>query len=182
MARLSRFLVLAPIVAFALVEPGGAPVHGAPGAAAPAYRVDASWPKPLPNRWVVGSAPGVAVDSKDNVYVMHRPKTQDGAQNTPSVLKFDPAGNLLDSWGSSASIPEWGTQEHSIYVDPQDNVWVTFGGGMPFKKADPAEQGPEWGRDGWYGNAHVLKLSPKGKVLLQIGKFGKTAGSNSTVQ
>jgi len=147
--------------------------------AVPTYQVDASWPKPLPNKWVVGSVAGVAVDSKDNVYMIHRPKSQAGAQNTPSVLKFDPAGNLVDSWGSRETIPEWGTQEHGIYVDQQDNVWVDFGGGLPFKPKEPAEQGPEWVRDGWYGNAHVLKLSAGGKVLLEIGKFGKTGGSNS---
>ena len=108
--------------------------QAAPKVAVPAYQVDAYWPKPLPNKWVVGSVAGVAVDSKDNVYMIHRPKSQAGAQNTPSVLKFDPAGNLVDSWGSRDTIPEWGTQEHGIYVDHQDNVWVDFGGGLPLAR------------------------------------------------
>ena len=32
---------------------------------APHYDVDASWPKPLPNRWVLGGLGGVCVDGQD---------------------------------------------------------------------------------------------------------------------
>ena len=38
------------------------------------YQVDALWPKPLPNHWVFGSVVGLAVDSRDHVWVVHRGK------------------------------------------------------------------------------------------------------------
>ncbi|MGY9105588.1 MAG: hypothetical protein ACKVG0_03475, partial [Alphaproteobacteria bacterium] len=38
----------------------------------PRYEVDVTWPKPLPNQWVVGGLVGVCVDSQDHVLVLHR--------------------------------------------------------------------------------------------------------------
>jgi hypothetical protein len=139
--------------------------------ASPAFQVDPYWPKPLPNDWLVGNVVGVAVDSHDNVWITHRPRSQAGAENTPPVLAFDQAGNLVQSWGGKGTSPEWGTQEHGLYIDYKDNVWVGFGGGLPY---DPKSKGT-------LDNANVLKLTPKGQVLLEIGKFGMgSEGSNST--
>lgn len=139
--------------------------------AAPAFQVDPYWPKPLPNDWLVGNVVGVAVDSRDNVWITHRPRSQAGADKTPPVLAFDQAGNLVQSWGGKDTSPEWGTQEHGLYIDYKDNVWVGFGGGLPY---DPKSKGT-------LDNANVLKLTPKGQVLLEIGKFGMgSEGSAST--
>ena len=41
--------------------------------------VDASWPKPLPNDWRIGQVGGIAVDSHDNIWVYHRPRTLDAS-------------------------------------------------------------------------------------------------------
>ena len=41
----------------------------------PKFQVDAAWPKPLPNGWIMGQAAGVAVDAQDHVWVVQRPKT-----------------------------------------------------------------------------------------------------------
>jgi len=38
---------------------------------APKFQVDPLWPKPLPNHWLLGSAVGVAVDSRDHVFVVN---------------------------------------------------------------------------------------------------------------
>jgi hypothetical protein len=38
---------------------------------APRFEVDPAWTKPLPNNWLLGSVTGVAVDSRDHVYVIH---------------------------------------------------------------------------------------------------------------
>ncbi len=136
----------------------------------PAFQVDPYWPKPLPNEWLVGNVVGVAVDSHDNVWVTHRPRSQAGAEKTPPVLAFDPAGNLIRSWGGRDSIPQWGTQEHGLYIDNKDNVWVGFGGGLPYDVKTKATT----------DNANFLKLTPQGKLLLEIGKFGRgTEGSAS---
>ena len=45
------------------------------GASAPSFVVEASWPKPLPNNWRIGQVGGIAVDSHDNIWVYHRPRT-----------------------------------------------------------------------------------------------------------
>lgn len=39
---------------------------------APRFEVDPQWPKPLPNHWILGSAIGVGVDSRDHVFIIHR--------------------------------------------------------------------------------------------------------------
>ena len=61
-------------------------VWAAAGVVVPEFQVDPFWPKPLPNNWAVGHVTGVAVDSKDNVYLLHRARFQAGAENTPELL------------------------------------------------------------------------------------------------
>src|SRR5512143_1635682 len=41
--------------------------------AAPRYKFDPDWPKPLPNKWKMGGVTGLAVDKDDNVWVLDRP-------------------------------------------------------------------------------------------------------------
>ena len=41
---------------------------------APVFEVDPFWPKPLPNSWLMGQAAGVAVDKRNHVWVVQRPK------------------------------------------------------------------------------------------------------------
>ncbi len=141
-------------------------------ATAPAFQVDPFWPKELPNNWLVGNVVGVAADSRDNIWIMHRPNSQAGADKTPAVLAFDPAGSLVRSWGAPGAGHDWGTQAHGIYVDYKDNVWVGFGGGLPYDIKSRATT----------DNALILKYTPEGKFLLQLGKFGEgTRGSNDTM-
>jgi hypothetical protein len=156
---------LSIIVAGALVA-----VPGAQAPAPPTYQVDPFWPKEMPNDWMFGNLVGIGVDSKDNVWITHRPQSQPGAEKTPPVIAFDQAGNVIHSWGGRATIPEWGTQPHGLYVDHKDNVWVGFGGGLPYDVKTKATT----------DNANFLKLTPQGKLLLQIGVFGMgTEGSLS---
>src|SRR5579885_3503773 len=46
---------------------------GAQTPAAPKYKFDPDWPKPLPNKWKMGGVTGLAVDKDDNVWVLNRP-------------------------------------------------------------------------------------------------------------
>jgi hypothetical protein len=46
---------------------------GAQSPAVPKFKVDATWPKPLPNKWKMGGVTGLAVDKDDNVWVYDRP-------------------------------------------------------------------------------------------------------------
>src|SRR6185436_18351509 len=47
-------------------------VLGAQTPAAPKYRFDPDWPKPLPNKWKMGGVTGLAVDRNDDVWVLNR--------------------------------------------------------------------------------------------------------------
>src|ERR1700733_15302969 len=74
--------------------------------AVPRYEVDASWPKPLPDRWVLGGLGGVCVDAQDHVVILNRQDILPGELNAghlaPPVIEFDPAGNVVHAWGDKA--------------------------------------------------------------------------------
>ena len=104
--------------------------------AVPKYKVDAAWPKPLPNKWMIGQVSGMAVDRHDRIWVLQRPRTltpdetwaahnpPKGECCVPAVLVFDIEGNLIKSWGGPGHVPDWPTSEHGIHVDAQENVWL----------------------------------------------------------
>src|ERR1700689_3492650 len=83
----------------------------AAGVMAPIFEVDPFWPKPLPNHWVTGSTIGVATDSQDHVWTIHRPDTVENnfkaadlkvgvcCKVAPPILEYDQAGKLINSWG-----------------------------------------------------------------------------------
>src|SRR6476619_8025519 len=49
-------------------------------AEAPRFEVDASWPKTLPNQWIMGQAAGVAADDDEHIWVIQRPEDADGGR------------------------------------------------------------------------------------------------------
>jgi DNA-binding beta-propeller fold protein YncE len=134
-----------------------------PPARTPEFRVDPFWPKPLPNRWLVGAVAGVAVDRHDHVWITHRPSTLQPNETrsiwnaAPPVLEFDADGTLLSSWGGPGKGYEWPQLEHGIFVDDDDAVWLGGGGEK---------------------DAQILKFTRDGRFLLQIGHQGKGRGSN----
>jgi hypothetical protein len=132
---------------------------------APVYQVDPAWPKPLPNRWLVGAIAGIAVDARDHVWVVHRPSTLQPNETrsiwraAPPVLEFDQDGALLSSWGGPGDGYEWPDLEHGIYLDHVENVWLGGGGDK---------------------DAQILKFTRGGTFLMQIGRKGRNTGSNDT--
>ena len=67
----------------------------------PVFEVDPAWPK-LPNNWVVGHVASVAVDSRDHVWMLHRPNTIPEDQRShaaPPVLEFDADGEVRERVG-----------------------------------------------------------------------------------
>ena len=106
------------------------------GGLAPKFLVDPFWPRPLPNRWLLGQVSGVAVDGQDHVWIIQRPKslTEDerGATLTPPrneccvpaspVMEFDNEGNLLQAWGGPGPGYDWPANEHGIYTTEGDNA------------------------------------------------------------
>ena len=141
---------------------------------APAFEVDPYWPQPLPNHWVLGSAIGVGVDSRDHVFVIHRrnsfnerteigaatdPKTAECCIPAPNILEFDPEGNLVNSWGGPSDDYDWPSSNHGLTLDHKDNVWIGGNGGT---------------------DSHILKFTRDGKFLMQLGKPDQGIDSHST--
>ena len=145
----------------------------APAEAPPGFEVDPHWPKALPNNWIFGQVAGVAVDRRDHIWIVHRPRSLQERQvlagrtpqpticciAAPPVLVFDMGGNLIRSWGGPGQGYEWPQSEHGIYVDDEDNVWL-------------AGNGPR--------DHQLLKFSLDGQFRMQIGRAGASAGSNDT--
>jgi hypothetical protein len=149
----------------------------APAAAAetPQFQVDPSWPKPLPNNWILGQVSGVAVDAQDHVWIIQRPRTltedEKGATLTPPrsrccapappVIELTPEGDVVQAWGGPGEGYAWFANEHGISIDYKGFVWM---GG----------NGPEDGQ--------ILKFTRDGKFVLQIGHAGPSKGSNDPTQ
>jgi NHL repeat len=156
-------VVAAGAILLALGWLSGTMADNAAATQVPSYEVDPAWPKPLPNRWLLGAVAGVAVDARNHVWIVHRPSTLQPNETrsiwraAPPVLEFDVEGNLVSSWGGPGDGYEWPDLEHGIYVDADDNVWLGGGGEK---------------------DAQILKFTRAGKFLLQIGRKGKGGGSN----
>jgi len=118
------------------------PAKAKGGSAAPRYRVDPSWPKPLPveatqinpatgkpKPWVTGEVAGTCTDSRDHVFTVNRgnlisPETVT-AVASPPVLEYDREGNIVNAWGNRNVLPNG---LHGCFVDFQDNVWIAGNG------------------------------------------------------
>jgi DNA-binding beta-propeller fold protein YncE len=176
---------------------------------APRFEVDPMWPKPLPNKWILGQTIGVSVDAQDHIWIIHRagslepgevhattnPPTAQCCAPAPPVLEFDEAGNLIGHWGGPGEGYEWPDSNHGITVDYKGNVWIGGNGrgtppggrgtaGARGRQAAPGtnqqqnENQSELG--GYFNDNMVLKFTPAGKFLMQIGKAGQSKGSNDT--
>ena len=152
--RQASVSVLRIAFALTLVACSIPPACAQGGFNAPSFEVDASWPKPLANNWLIGQVGGLAIDKHDHIWVNQRPRSltddEKGAvpnppvrtasrslccKPAPSVMEFDAAGNLLQAWGGPEDpgkcvAPEcvWPTSEHAIFVDDDDHVWVAGNG------------------------------------------------------
>src|SRR5689334_7283230 len=109
----------------------------------PVFEVDPMWPQPLPNRWILGSSTGVAVDATDHVYVVHltdsfnarteiglstNPVTGECCAPAPNVLEFDASGSLVKSFGPVAGA-KWPEMNAGIAADAKGNLWIGGSGG-----------------------------------------------------
>ena len=136
----------------------------------PTFQVDPAWPT-IPNNWVLGEVTSIAVDPSDHIWVLHRPRSIPAdrrANAAPPVLEFDAAGKLLSSWGGDAPGYDWPEREHGIYVDAKGFVWISGNGGWP----KPSAAGS--------GDDMILKFTPAGKLVMQIGRRGQSTGNADT--
>ncbi len=152
--------------------------HSGPVAAAqttgsmPAFEVDPAWPK-VPPKWKLGDPSSIAIDAKDNVWVLHRPRTlkpDEAAMAAPPVMVFDTAGNFIKAWGGEGNGYEWPQREHGIHIDYKGYVWL--GGnncperGLPLKPVTDDQ---------------LLKFTQEGKLVLQIGHSNQSKGNADTI-
>ena len=144
-------IVVATIVAYAASnEPNSQPNP---------YRTIDHWGS-MPEGRTWGSTAGIEIDRDGkSVWVAERCGANSCADkpDVDPILKFDQSGKLVKSFGKGMFI-----FPHGIFVDKDDNVWVTDG-------------------DGKNGKGHqVFKFSPDGKVLLTLGKAGVAGDSPDT--
>ena len=125
----------------------------------------------LPNRWTSGMVGGIAVDSNDHVWILHRPASIGEGEKSasldppealccipaPPVIEYDQDGKFVNAWGGPGPGYEWPTTEHGITVDHNGNVWISGNG---------------------EGDNHALKFTKDGNFLFQIGKKNQSKGSN----
>ena len=159
------------------------------------YEALAEWEK-LPDGMSLLETPGVAVDSKDQVYAFTR-----NPDNPVVVLDAD--GNLVRTFGQGI----FGKRSHGILIGPDDSVWCVDDGihtitkftpegellltigttnepapiwsGQPFNRPTHAAVSPNTGdifiTDG-YGNSRVHKYTAEGERVLSWGEPGIDAG------
>jgi NHL repeat len=76
------------------------PPKPAPGGTAPSFVVDAGWPKPLPNNWIIGDIGGLYVDQHDHIWVYHRPRSLDSSDSgAQGEAGKDAKGNPISAMG-----------------------------------------------------------------------------------
>ncbi len=136
----------------------------------PSFQVDPSWPREMPNKWILGSVTSVFVDSRDHVWITHLPETLTPEETSavqeppigmccapaPVVIEFDPQGEVVQGWGDpSQDESEWPRNPHGLFVDHNDYVWV-----------------------GTHRHHRVMKFNRDGTHVMTIGEFDNNAGSN----
>src|SRR5881397_355956 len=52
---------------------GGVFGQSQPNVQVPKFQYDPTFPQPLPEKWAIGAIGGMAVDSHDHIWVLHRP-------------------------------------------------------------------------------------------------------------
>lgn len=168
---------------------------------APQFRVDASWPQPLPStidangvahRWVMGEVAASCIDAHDNVYTFNRGWEVGVAFN--GVTQGAESGAIVaqDALASSIASPP------VVVFNPEGEVVASWGDPSLIQPPSPSYGGAAvmpHGAHGCFvdfegnvwlggnGDAIVQKYSAKGTLLMQIGQKGVCDGppTNSVV-
>jgi len=128
----------------------------------PVFEVDPSWPK-IPNNWVLGIVSSVAIDSRDHVWIFHRPGSVPEnlrSRSAPPVLEYDASGKFLNAWGGPAAGHDWPVTEHGITVDVAKNTVWLGGSGV--------------------SDDFLLKYDLKGNFVKEIFAKGTSKGNQDT--
>ena len=159
--RQARYtLGVAIIAVMALSQGSSFGQNGAdPNSAPNSYREDTGWAKLMNGRkWGAVSAVDIDRDGK-SVWVFDRCATADdcSASSLAPIQKFDSTGKLVKSFGAGMF-----NYPHGLYIDRDDNVWVSDGRGKN-------------------GKGHtVMKFDRDGKLLMTLGKPGVAGNGPDT--
>jgi hypothetical protein len=161
------------------------------------YRVVENWAE-LPDGWTFMDVAGVAVNSRDEVFVFNR--------GEHPMMVFDKNGKFLRSFGEGLF-----SRAHGVHVGPDDRIYCTddgdhtvrvceddgkvlleigipnrpapFMSGQPFHRCTHTALSPDghiFVGDG-YGNACVHKYTPEGKRVATWGEPGTGPGQFNLV-
>jgi len=138
----------------------------------PMFEVDRAWPN-VPAKWKLGDPSSFAVDSRDDIWLLHRPRTlkpDQAAIAAPPVMVFDTAGNFVKAWGGAGIGYEWPEREHGIHVDYKGFVWISGNNcptnGLPGLRRVADDQ--------------LLKFTQDGTFVMQIGHSNQSKGNADT--
>jgi sugar lactone lactonase YvrE len=120
------------------------------------YTAVDSWAQmPAGRTWGATSAVDVDPDGR-SIWVAERcGRNSCAGSDLPTILKFDPSGKLVRSFGAGMFI-----FPHGMHVDREGNVWVTDG--VPPASASTPPKGGHF----------VRKFTAEGKILLTLGTPG----------
>ena len=168
--RVVAFVRLAVTASLGLWLFGHAPTAQDTGqSGVPKFKADPTWPA-LPNNWILGETSSVAVDRRDHVWILHRPRTVPPEQQgraAPSVLEFDANGKFVRGWGGPADTPDWADNEHGIFIDHKDRIWL--GGNNPTNTSVSRRS-----------DDMLLKFTIDGKFAARIGNRDQSGGNVDT--
>ena len=104
------------------------PIHATPvpvvGAGDFQYRPVPGW-ETMPEDWRFIDVAGIAVDSKDHLFVFNRGKHP--------IIVFDRDGNVIRAWGEGDFV-----RPHGLHIGPDDMVYATDDDGHTVRKYTPA--------------------------------------------
>lgn len=143
----------------------------------PQFQLDPNFPR-VPAKWRMGFGSDVAIDDKDHVWILSRPRGLAHPRSTPPdlksipappVMEFDNDGNFIQGWGGESGPGyQWPSNEHGITVDYKGFVWIV--GNADGKMNNPADLP---------NDNQIFKFTRDGKFVMAIGMSDQT-GSNAT--
>jgi hypothetical protein len=136
---------------------------------APKFEVDPAFPA-VPAGKILGDVSSVTVDGRDHVWIIHRPRNvpaEQRASAAPAVMEFEAGGKFVSAWGGPAAGYEWPEREHGIHAEGTSAIWISGNNGY----SAPGTPPPPGKSDDM-----LLKFTPAGKFVLQIGHSGKSTG------
>jgi hypothetical protein len=137
----------------------------------PRFDVDPGWPT-IPAKWKLGDASSFAVDGRDHVWLLSRPRTvkPDQVPAAPPVIEFDPAGHVIKAWGGPGAGYDWPEREHGIHVDDKGFVWIS-GNNCPTNGLAGLKP---------VADDQILKFTRDGTFVMQIGRSNHSMGNADT--